>query len=136
MTGGGFDVVTVAEEKLLVRSASGGSEKTFTLLVMVVPFASSQVTAATICIVVLPPPGICGNVMVRMFPSPAQIPPAFAEQLTNVVPAGNRSATTTDIAGSGRSLFTVIVYVTFDPVNTGLGKAVCVIVRSGATTAR
>jgi len=48
ITGGGLDAVVDAFAELLLRSASIDEDETVAALVNTVPFASEQVTAATI----------------------------------------------------------------------------------------
>ena len=61
--------------------------------------------------------------------------PAGVESETNVVDAGSVSVITTDAAGSGPLLATVIVYVRFWPATTGFGAATFVIASSARLSA-
>src|SRR5438132_4505197 len=102
---------------------------------MTVPSATAQFTCATTATIDVPPPGMEAKVIVRLFPEPLQTPPPLAVQETNVSDDDRMSPTLTSRAPVVRALVTEIVYVTFDPVTTGLGATVTDTAGSGRCNA-
>src|SRR6266545_535885 len=117
--------VVVAVAELLAVTASSG-EVTLAVLVMIVPFGVAAATFRTRGIVLVPT-GTEGSVQTSVPVPPTgsggQVHPGPGVTETNVVPTGVVSERETLDAAPGPALVTMIVYVMFDPANTGSGES-------------
>lgn len=66
---------------------------------------------------------------VRLLPEPPQAPLVVVHEI-NVVFVGRLSVNTTDVAGLGPLLVTLVVKVRFETVKAGEGRALCTTTRS------
>ena len=123
--------VVVAEAELLASDESVVPAFTVAVLVTFVPEAVDDPRRVVTLITADDPTGRVPIVSLTEFPVFAKVNagPLVCDWLTNVVPAGNVSATDTDCASDGPLFATVMVYVRFPPA-VAVGEAVLVIDRS------
>ncbi len=88
---------------------SGVAALTSAVLAIFVPPATPALICATSVIAAVVPDASVPNVTVRLLPAPPHIPPFVASHETNVTCDGRLSVATTDCAGLGPLLVTVIV---------------------------
>lgn len=120
--GAGFIAIVSAVATLLSEFGSGVvGVKTIAVFPMIAPLATEQFTRAMIVIIALVPGAIEAKVIVRLLPVPPHTPPPDASHDWKVVLAERTSVTVTEVAVPGPALVTIMVFVTFEPVSTGLG---------------
>jgi hypothetical protein len=108
--GGGFEPEFETDSMLLLGTGSGVGDSTLAVLVMVDPSGSEQLTNALTVAVTVENGAIIPILKVTALPLPLHPEPTFELQELKLTKGDSSSVIVTPKAGSGPSLFTVMVY--------------------------